>query len=132
MLERWTPPPHYEPPPPIAWLLSRPLPVQLSLLFAYWLYTGAAGVMAGLGILASLVIGALGLGLVVGGYLAMLEARRREWHDEPREVLWRALAILFGAISAIAAGVIVVLPALVVVLLALWALASLPLWLYRH
>jgi len=132
VIERWAPPPHYHPPPPIAWLLSLRLPVQISLLFAYWLYTGAAGVMAGLGVVASLVGGAIGVGLVVGSYLAMIAARRLEWRDEPREVLWRALAIMCGTVSAISAVVIVLLPAIVVVVLAFWALASLPLWLYRQ
>jgi hypothetical protein len=132
VIERWAPPPHFQPPPPIAWLLALRLPVQVALLFAYWLYTGAAGVMAGLGIVASLLIGAIGLGLAVGSYLAMIAARRLEWRDEPREVLWRALAIVCGVLSTVSAGLIIVLPAIVVAVLTLWAVASLPLWLYRH
>ena len=125
MAERRAPPPHYEPPPPVAWLLSRPRPVQLALLFAYWLYLGATGVMAGMRILPSLILGALGLGVMIASYLAMVEARRFEWQDEPRETAWRILAIACGVVSASAA-------AIVVLVLALWALASLPLWLYRR
>lgn len=132
MAERWAPPPHYEPPPPVAWLLSRPRGVQLSLLFAYWLYLGAAGVMAGLHVVPSLILGALGLVVMVGGYFAMVEARRLEWRDEPRETLWRILAIACGIMSATSAALIVVLPAIVVLVLGLWLLVSIPLWLYRR
>jgi hypothetical protein len=132
VIERWAPPPHYRPPPPIAWLLSRTRAVQVALLFAYWLYIAAAGVMAGLGIAASLAIGAISLGIVVGSYLAMVEARRREWRDEPRETLWRIVALACATVSGLGAVLVIVLPAIVVLVLALWTLASVPLWLFRR
>ena len=132
VIARWELPPDHRPPPPIAWLLSRTRAVQIALLFAYWLYVAAAGVMAGLGVAASLIVGAISLGLVVASYLAMVEARRREWNDEPRETFWRIVAVACGIVSALGAAVVLVLPALVVLVLALWTLASLPLWLFRH
>ena len=115
----------------MVWLLALALPVRVALLFAYWLYMAAAGVMAGLGVVGSLVGGALALLIVVGSYAAMVEARRREWHDEPRELLWRIAAGGCAGICMVIGGLAVVLPAIVVLVLALWALASLPLWLYR-
>jgi hypothetical protein len=132
VLERWAPPPHYNPPPPVAWLLSLGVPVQVALLCAYWLYLAAAGVMAGLGVAASLIGGGIALALVLASYFAMVEARRREWLDEPRETLWRAVAGLCGGACAVISLIIVVLPAIVVLVLAFWALASVPIWLYRR
>ncbi|MBI3513808.1 MAG: hypothetical protein HY060_07080 [Proteobacteria bacterium] len=131
MVERWAQPPHYTPPPPLAWLLALTLPVRLALLFAYWLYLGAAGVMAGLGVPGSLIGGALGLAVVVASYAAMVEARRREWRDEPRETLWRIVAGICAGLCAVMAALLVVLPAIVVLVLALWALVSVPVWLFR-
>jgi hypothetical protein len=132
LLDHWKPPPHYDPPWAIAWFFALALPVRIALLFAYWLYMGAAGVMAGLGVIGSLIGGAIALGLMVGSYLAMIAARRLEWLDEPRELAWRVLAGALGGIAAVIACVVVVLPAIVVLVLAFWALASLPLWLYRR
>jgi hypothetical protein len=131
MIDR-SPPPHYHPPAPVVWLLALAPPIRLALLFAYWLYMAAAGVMAGLSILGSLLGGAFALGTVLGSYVAMVEARRREWQDEPRELLWRALAGLCAGICLVIGGLAVLLPAIVVMVLALWALASLPVWLYRR
>jgi hypothetical protein len=132
VIARWELPPHHRPAAAIAWLLSRPPAVQLALAFAYWLYIAAAGVMAGLGVAASLIVGATSLGLVVGSYLAMIAARRREWRDEPRETVWRIVALTCGTVSALGAVAVIVLPAIVVLVLALWTLASLPLWLFRR
>jgi hypothetical protein len=126
------PPPHFHPPGPVVWLLALTPPVRIALLFAYWLYMAAAGVMAGLGVLGSLIGGALSLLLVVGSYLAMVEARRREWEDEPRETLWRILAGLCAGICIAIGLLAIVLPAIVVLVLGFWALASLPIWLYRR
>jgi hypothetical protein len=131
VIERWAPPPHYNTPAPIAWLLALALPVRLALLFAYWLYLGATGVMAGLGVVGSLIGGGLALAVVLASYFAMVEARRREWHDEPRELLWRIVAGACAGVCALVATLAVVLPAIVVLVLALWALASLPVWLFR-
>ena len=132
MIDRSTPPPHYRPPQPVGWLLALALPVRIALLFAYWLYMGAAGVMAGLGVVGSLLGGALALLVVVGSYAGMVEARHREWQDEPREMLWRVVAGACAGICLLIGGLAVVLPAIVAMVLALWALASLPIWLYRR
>jgi uncharacterized protein YqhQ len=132
VVDRWTLPPHHRPAPPLAWLLSRTRPVQLALLFAYWLFLAATGVMAGLGVVVSLVIGSISLAVVVGSYLAMLEARRREWEDEPRETLWRVVAVACGGVSVFGAALVIVLPTIVVLVLAFWTLASVPLWLFRR
>jgi hypothetical protein len=131
VIDRWAPPPHVNTPAPIAWLTALPLAVRLALLFAYWLYLGAAGVMAGLGVVGSLIGGGLALAVVVGSYAAMLAARRREWHDEPRELFWRIVAGACAGLCALVAALVVVLPAIVVLVLALWALASVPVWLFR-
>jgi hypothetical protein len=125
-------PPHYHPPRPIVWLMALTLPVRLAMLFAYWLYMGAAGVMAGLGVVGSLIGGGFVLLIVVGSYAAMVEARRREWFDEPREPLWRALAGACAGVCIAIGGLAIVLPAIVVLVLGLWGLASLPIWLYRR
>jgi len=132
VIDRSTLPPHYRPPRPVVWLLALTLPVRIALLFAYWLYMGAAGVMAGLGVFGSLLGGGLALLLVVGSYIAMVEARRREWQDEPREALWRVAAGACAGVCLVIGALAVVLPALIVMVLALWALASVPLWLYRR
>jgi hypothetical protein len=131
MIDR-PPPPHYRPPAPVAWLLGLAVPVRIALLFAYWLYMAAAGVMVGLGVVGSLLGGGLTLLLVVGSYEAMVEARRREWQDEPRETLWRVVAGACAGVCLVIGGLAVVVPALVVMILALWALASVPIWLYRR
>jgi hypothetical protein len=62
----------------------------------------------------------------------MVEARRREWEDEPRETLWRILAGLCAGICIAIGLLAIVLPAIVVLVLGFWALASLPIWLYRR
>ena len=54
-----------------------------------------------------------------------------EWQDEPRETLWRVVAIACAGVCLVIGGLAVVLPAIVVMVLALWALASVPIWLYR-
>jgi hypothetical protein len=131
MIDR-PPPPHYHPPAPVVWLLGLALPVRIALLFAYWLYMAAAGVMVGLGVVGSLLGGGLTLLLVVGSYEAMVEARRREWQDEPRETLWRVVAGACAGVCLVIGGLAVLVPALVVMVLALWALASVPIWLYRR
>jgi hypothetical protein len=116
----------------VIWLQALALPVRCALVFAYWLYMGAAGVMAGLGVLGSLIGSGLALLVVVGSYLAMVEARRREWDDEPREALWRVLAGACAGVCMLIGGLAVVLPAIVLLVLAFWALASVPIWLYRR
>lgn len=131
MSER-APPPHFRPPAAAAWLQALALPVRMALLFAYWLYMAAAGVMAGLDVVGSLLGSGLALLALVGSYLAMVEARRREWDDEPREALWRVLAGACAGICMVIAGIAVVLPAIVLLVLAFWALASVPVWLYRR
>ena len=131
MSERWTPP-HYTPPAPVAWLLAQTWQVRAALLFAYWLYVAATGLMAGLGVIGSLIGSGLGLAVVVGSYAAMVAARRLEWDDEPREDFWRIVAGACAGICWTAAGAMVVLPAIIVMVLALWALASLPILLFRR
>ncbi len=130
MLERWTPP-HYEPPLLIAWFFALSWQVRAALLFAYWLYVAATGLMAGLGLAGTLIGSGLGIALLVGSYVAMIAARRREWDDQPREDLWRVLAIACAGVCWTIGGAMVVLPALIVLALAFWALASLPVLLYR-
>jgi hypothetical protein len=131
VIERWTPP-HYDPPAPIAWFLSLTWQVRAALLFAYWLYVAAAGVMAGLSVIGSLIGSALGIGAVVGSYVAMIAARRREWDDEPREDLWRVVAGTCAGICWTAGGAMVVVPAIIVLVLAFWAIASVPILLFRR
>jgi len=130
MLEGWTPP-HYEPPAAIAWFLGLSWQVRAALLFAYWLYVAATGLMAGLGLAGSLIGSGLGIALIVGSYAAMIAARRREWDDEPREDLWRVLAGACAVVCWTVGGAMVVVPAIIVMVLAFWALASVPILLYR-
>lgn len=126
------PPPHFRPPVGVAWLVRLALPLRLALLFAYWLYMSAAGVMAGLNPIGSLIGSGITLFITVGSYVAMVEMRRREWDDEPHETLWRVLAGAFAGVCVVIGSLVVLLPAIVVLVLALWALASLPIWLYRR
>src|SRR5689334_18337272 len=121
--------PDSRPPRLLGWLLALPVPVRAALLFAYAMYLAAAGVMAGLGVVGSLLGSALGMAVAIGSYLGMAEARRREWYDVPRELLWRSLAGACSVVLAVTATILVVLPALIWLALALWALASLPLML---
>lgn len=131
MLERWRPP-HYTPPLAVAWFLDQPWPVRTALLFAYWLYAAATGLMAGLSLLGSLIGSGLGIGLVVASYVGMVAARQREWDDEPRELLWRILAGICAGICWAAGGAMVVVPAIIALALLLWALVSLPIVMFRR
>src|SRR4051794_37614216 len=130
-MERWRPP-HYEPPIGVAWFVGQSWQVRAALLFAYWLYVAATGLMAGLSLIGSLIGSGLGIALLVGSYVAMLAARQREWDDEPREDLWRIVAGACAGVCWTVGGAMVVVPAIIVMVLAFWALASLPILLFRR
>lgn len=100
---------------------------QLAIVFAYWLYMSAAGLFAGLPVVASLLLSLIFLSVALG--CAALYQRARDTSDDG--VVGRTLIAASGSLAILFGGLVVILPLIVFFVLALQLLFSIPVWLMR-
>lgn len=108
-------------------LLTLSNSLQVALAFTYWLIAAGAGLLSGLGILASLLFSALALALTFG--LATWHRHASSLDDGTMAT--RLHRLIASTLFFTMGGIALMVPLSVYLVLGFWLLASLPVWLIR-